>query len=116
MPSEDEEFVPLGDMMNLTFQIVAEIIKSNPDLVFASDSHERMLLHHAAETRRTDVVELLVQLQADVNARDNVGRTPLHWAANRIRAKFIYRTEGVQWACFSALRTKYPVGYFGATP
>jgi ankyrin repeat protein len=38
-------------------------------------------LHQAAATGDTDVVKLLLAKGADVNAKEDDGWTPLHWAA-----------------------------------
>ena len=38
-------------------------------------------LFRAAQFNRTDVIRLLLQKGADVNKRDNIGNTPVHWAA-----------------------------------
>ena len=37
-------------------------------------------LHEAASDGRKEVVELLIANGADVNAKDNYGKTPLDWA------------------------------------
>ena len=38
-------------------------------------------MHLAAEEGHKQIVELLIAKGADVNTEDNVGRTPLDWAA-----------------------------------
>ena len=40
----------------------------------------RTPLHHAAIEDQKEIVELLIDNSADVNAKDNVGATPLDWA------------------------------------
>lgn len=46
--------------------------------VNASKLHE-VALHHAAKTKNTDLIELLVEFGGDVFARDNLNRKPIHY-------------------------------------
>lgn len=54
------------------------LLGGDPDLVFSVDRIGRTLLHHV---KRKDAAELLLAGKADVNARDDDGRTPLLSAA-----------------------------------
>lgn len=48
---------------------------------YAQDDYRgQSLLHYAAESRRTDALDLVIRFGVDVNARDNLGRTALHHA------------------------------------
>ncbi len=60
---------------------IKSLLKDNPDLVFAKDTHGFTPLHWGAVSGHTDVLEFLLANKADVNARDNVGRAALGLAA-----------------------------------
>ena len=45
-------------------------------------THEKTALHHAAQSGRTGIIELLLSKGADVRARDFYGETPLHYAVD----------------------------------
>jgi len=57
------------------------MLKDNPDLVFSKDDVGATPLHYAAIWDRKDVVELLLAHGDEINAKDNLGRTPLCQAA-----------------------------------
>lgn len=60
---------------------IKSLLKDNPDLVLAKDTHGFMPLHWAALSGHGDLVEFLLANKANVNAKDNVGRSALHFAA-----------------------------------
>ena len=47
----------------------------------------RTALHHAVKERRTETVKLLISKNADVNAKDDRGDTPLNWANSAVRTE-----------------------------
>ena len=60
---------------------VRQLLKNDPDLVFAKDENGFTPLHLAAANGYKDMVDFLLTTKADVNARDNSGSAPLHQAA-----------------------------------
>ena len=64
---------------------VRSLLESNPDLIGARDKDDSTPLHCAAWKGHKEIVELLVESGADVNAQnqnDHWGTTPLHAAAH----------------------------------
>ncbi len=64
------------------FDAVKKMLKEDPDLVNAVDSDGLTPLHLAAEHGHRQIVELLLQEGADINAKSGFKRTPLHFAAS----------------------------------
>jgi ankyrin repeat protein len=65
---------------------VRAIVQSRPDLIHAKDETGATALHYAAFDGRRDIVRLLVQFGADINATDDkFGATPAGWAIEYIR-------------------------------
>jgi ankyrin repeat protein len=60
---------------------VKALLKDNPDLVFSKNTNGWTPLFSAAFHGHKDVVDVLLANKADVNAKDNDGRTLLHWMA-----------------------------------
>lgn len=59
---------------------VYPLLAANRSLVAASDAAGSTLLHHAAAFGTIDTMTLLLDEGAPVNAKNNRGSTPLHWA------------------------------------
>ncbi len=59
---------------------VKMLLKANPELLKATDNAKSTLVHHAAGFGTVDTLQWLIDSGADVNAKNNRGSTPLHWA------------------------------------
>jgi ankyrin repeat protein len=59
---------------------VKAVLKDNPALVLNKDGNGDTPLHWAASEVHKAVAKLLLANKSEVNAKDNVGRTPLHSA------------------------------------
>ena len=67
-------------------EAVRAIVRSHPELINAKDETGATAIHYAAFDGRSDVVRLLVELGADINATDTrFGATPAGWAIEYIR-------------------------------
>src|ERR1035441_6479191 len=73
---EIHEAAKAGDLKK-----VKALLKDNPELVFSKDTNGITPLYWAADRGNKDVVELLLASKAEVNAKANDGRTPLHAAS-----------------------------------
>ena len=69
------EAVKVGDLKR-----VHELIEEDPDVVHARTEYWSTPLHVAIKEGHYDVVELLIEKGADVNAKNINGNTPLHIA------------------------------------
>jgi ankyrin repeat protein len=70
-----------GFLMELPFSRIKDVIESSPSIAFSTDELGSTMLHEAAITGRADVVQMLLALKANPNAKDINGRTPLYKAA-----------------------------------
>jgi ankyrin repeat protein len=70
--------VGLGDLEKLK-----ALLKGNPYLVSRKDTNGETPLHWAAITGSKEATEVLLANNADVNAKDNYGRTPLQMTSNK---------------------------------
>ncbi|CAO3590577.1 unnamed protein product [Absidia cylindrospora] len=59
---------------------VREQVKEQKEPVNTKDEEGLTALHHACDSGYTDVVQLLLDLGADINATTNDSETPLHYA------------------------------------
>jgi ankyrin repeat protein len=67
-------------------EAVRAIVRSHPELINAKDETGATAIHYAAFDGRRDVVRLLVELGADINATDmRFEATPAGWAIEYIR-------------------------------
>ncbi len=65
---------------------VREQLASDPTLAAAKDEQGATALHHAAERGNREMVGLLLESGADMNARDDeFGATPTGWAIEYLR-------------------------------
>jgi hypothetical protein len=60
---------------------IRQLLKVNPDLVFAKDKKGETPLHTAAYAGHKDAVEILLANRAEVNSKDDNGMTPLRLAS-----------------------------------
>jgi ankyrin repeat protein len=60
---------------------LSQLLKEHPSLVRAPDYDKNTLLHLAVMHNRTNTVSLLLDSNANVDAKNSVGMTPLHFAA-----------------------------------
>ena len=61
---------------------VKSILASNRELVILRDARGCSLLHYVAGKRsKKSITELLIAAGAEVDARNDLGQTPLHWTA-----------------------------------
>jgi len=61
---------------------VAELVDSNPSLIYMRDKDGATPLHWTALWDKPDTAALLLKKGAGINARNKLGKTPLHWAAS----------------------------------
>ena len=67
---------------------VKNMVKADPSLASAFDSDGATALHYATFNAHREVVEILLQAGADMNARDRIhGATPAGWAIEYLRER-----------------------------
>ena len=59
---------------------VERLVQENPACVRETDEHSDTALHHAADQHSNESARILLQNQADPNAKNAAGQTPLYWA------------------------------------
>ena len=76
---------------------VEEILTAEPARATAKDDEGATALHYAAERGRREIVKLLLETGADINACDDeFGATPAGWAlrSTTCSSRFVRRTFG----------------------
>ncbi len=73
---------------------IKALLKDYPDLISSKDDSGARPLHWAAITSHKDAAELLLANKANVNAKDNAGKTPLYVAASQGYGGFVGAFEG----------------------
>ena len=74
--------IPLIAVLSNIFTLKAALSAPSANIEDRDPTHEKTALHHASQSGRTGIVELLLSNGADVRARDTYGETPLHYAVD----------------------------------
>jgi ankyrin repeat protein len=61
--------------------VVADLLRSRPELIRSADEYDKTGLHLAAETDQVETAQLLIDAGSDIEALTSWGATPLDWAA-----------------------------------
>lgn len=68
--------------------VAANMLAADESLALSTDAEGATALHHAAFNGHRDIVELLLNAGADINARDKThGATPAGWAIHYLRER-----------------------------
>ncbi len=92
---ELHQWIQLGDLKK-----IETLLSSYPHLIRARDLRKGTthpsVLHIAVMAEQKGVVEFLLKWRDNVNAKDNLGRTPLHWAVSQgsVRIVELLATHG----------------------
>ncbi|GAB6020036.1 Ankyrin repeat domain-containing protein 44 [Chamberlinius hualienensis] len=79
-----------------------EFLKSESDVNAVLDENDTSLLHLACKLHKTSFVKFLIDRGADVNLKDKLGRTPLHYSAFNQNKCNMYKCKTVQHLLTSA--------------
>lgn len=74
--------IPLIAVLSNVSTLQTALSQPGADIEDRDPTHEKTALHHASQSGRTGIVELLLSKGADVRARDSYGETPLHYAVD----------------------------------
>ena len=74
--------IPLIAVLSNVSTLQTALATSGANIETRDPTHEKTALHHASQSGRTGIVELLLSKGADVRARDFYGETPLHYAVD----------------------------------
>lgn len=97
---------------------VKSLVKTSPDLVNGQDAGGSTPLHHAAAFGTLESMKFLIVNGADVNARNDLESTPLHWAVQQTdRLKILLdagaeinaQTENGKAAVFLAAASRFDI-------
>jgi hypothetical protein len=81
---EFERFIQAAKTGDL--EVTRTVVENHPDFINAKDETGATALHYAALSGHRELVQLLVKLGADINARDDqFGATPAGWAIEYLR-------------------------------
>ena len=72
--------IPLIAVLSNVSTLQTALATPGANIETRDPTHEKTALHHASQSGRTGIVELLLSKGADVRARDFYGETPLHYA------------------------------------
>ena len=72
--------IPLIAVLSNVPTLQAALSKPGANIEDRDPDHQKTALHHASESGRTGIIELLLSKGADVRARAFYGETPLHYA------------------------------------
>ena len=85
MSSENDLFAAVRARKS---ELVREILQRRPDLSRIRDNDGATALHYAAESGDRDIVQILLDAGADINARDlRFNATPAGWAIEYLRQR-----------------------------
>ena len=74
--------IPLIAVLSNVSTLQTALATPGADIETRDPTHKKTALHHASQSGRTGIVELLLSRGADVRARDFYGETPLHYAVD----------------------------------
>jgi ankyrin repeat protein len=79
------------------YQLMKELVEQNPNLASVRNPSGYYLFHTVANLAPVEIVEWLIDLGADVNAKDDDGQTPLFWALDgNIKAAEVLLAQGAR--------------------
>jgi len=67
-------------MKTINIDKLKQIASDNIDLLFSADENGWQPIHEAAAGGHPEVIKMLIEYGADINAKTNDGDTPLYWA------------------------------------
>jgi uncharacterized protein len=95
---------------------VRSILGENPQLVNAKNDKGWTPIQMAAAFGHLDIVDFLIEKNADVNSKDNEDNTPLHYSASRPPFGKGLHQEGIPRALITAGADVNATSWNGTTP